>query len=660
VLPRADVLFTPFQLGPHLLINRLVALPVFSGYALPDGRVSDLMIAHYTALARTGAAMVVVANAAVTAEGVVAVNNLRIDRDEFIPGLARLARAIKDNGAVAALQLNHGGRFGKTARPLSPSALDTAHIPFNIGSLREFMNFFPLEQRPGLTRDFMQRVAAWTRSMGAGEKEAVVVAFGAAAARAHAAGFDAVELHGATGYLLTQFLSGFNAKDATGAPLRFEDRIRFPLQVVREVKHLLPAGFPVGYRLLLREWVPGGIDLAEALALAERLEAEGIAYLSPSAATYHSMFLPEVRAITSRSGYLKEDCIALKRRAAVPVIVSGRVLTPVLAEEMLAEGAGDLVGLGRGLRVDPRWLAKALSGQRVTVCRNCSLCLRRVVLDQGFVCSRWPRLEQERVDFEQRLLKRGTGKVLWVIDGPEDMQRMLAPHAAAMVPAGAGVSTTVLFLEPEVLHPGYEREKEVFLDHCRAARSRTGEELDVAASPGPAAADRVVDREIERGGYGTIILARRQGADWRERLLYRHRAKAISLIGIHPRWGRVLVPLDLGLASLFVLRNLQRTLVGSPEVEIDVIHVLQGAEVQARKRWSEMLAVLGWTAPVALRLLPLDGSVAETVLRELEEGDFGTIVMGKRGLSRMKRLFLGSVSAAVLKGSGDRTMVLVD
>jgi 2,4-dienoyl-CoA reductase-like NADH-dependent reductase (Old Yellow Enzyme family) len=160
---------------------------------------------------------------------------------------------------------------------------------FHLASLKEFMEFFPLEQRFGLTRDFMQRAAAWTRSMSAEEKESVCDAFGDAAARAGAAGFDAVELHGATGYLLTQFLSGFSHKDASGTAVGFEDRIRFPLQVVREVKRRLPSGFLVGFRLLLREWVPGGIDLDEALAFAEALASEGVGYLSPSVGTYHSI-----------------------------------------------------------------------------------------------------------------------------------------------------------------------------------------------------------------------------------------------------------------------------------------------------------------------------------------------------------------------------------
>jgi len=657
------VLFTPFAIGPLTLKNRLVALPVFTGYALPDGRVSDLLIGHYASLAESGVAMVVVANAAVSADGVVAVNNLRIDRDDFIPALARLARAIQQRGALAVLQLNHGGRFAKTGQPLSPSALDTTHIPFNIASLKDFMNFFPLEDRFGLTRDFMQRLAAWTQPMLAGEREGIVTAFGDAAARACEAGFDAVELHGATGYLLTQFLSAFTHKDASGTALGFSTRMHYPVRVVQEVKRRLPAGFPLGFRLLLREWVPGGIDLAEALDFAARLEAEGVSYFSPSVGTYQSMFKPEVRAAMSRLAYLRDDALALKKRVHRPVIVSGRVQTPALAEQLLAEGAGDLIGLGRVLRVDPEWVVKVRVGKAVRACRNCYLCLKRVVLDQGFVCVRWSRWRQARTDLEQRLLKRDLYRSLWVAAGIGDLDVLRGPMAAAMIPARPGIRTTVLFLQAADPDPGFDAGASAFIEWSRAMwdqRSVKAGELThtVRRLRGPA--DAEVGAELIQGGYGTVLFARNPSEPWRERFLYRHRAKAVCLLGSHPRWSEVLVALDLGLVSLFVLRNLAHALVPNPVFKFDFIHVLQGTEVEARRRWDEIRRILGWEEQAALRLVPSMGNVAGDILRELRAGGHGTLVMGKRGLSRIKRLFLGSVSAAVLQGLDTQTLILID
>ena len=121
-------IFSPFRLGPYQLKNRLIALPVYTGYAYPDGRVSPQLIGNYTKLAQSGAAMVVVANAAVAPDGATSTYSLRVDRDEYIPGLARLARAIKQNGAIACLQLNHAGRFaaffpGRLERGVFPEVL---------------------------------------------------------------------------------------------------------------------------------------------------------------------------------------------------------------------------------------------------------------------------------------------------------------------------------------------------------------------------------------------------------------------------------------------------------------------------------------------------------------------------------------------------------
>ena len=657
------MLFTSFRLGPYLLKNRLVALPVFSGYAQPDGRAGGLLIGHYAALADSGAAVVVVANAAVAADGRVAANNLRADADEFLPGLERLAAAIKSRGALAVLQLNHGGRFAKTPHPLAPSALDAAHIPFQVVSLKEFMEFFPLEHRFGLTRDFVQRLSAWTRSMSAEEQTAAVTAFGDAAARACTAGFDAVELHGATGYLLTQFLSAFSHKDAAGLPAGFHERTRFPLQVVREVKRRLPPGFPIGFRLLLREWVPGGIDLDEALTFAETLSAEGVGYLSPSAGTYHSMFLPDVRATTAQPGYLRADCRALKERVPVPVIVSGRVLTPALAEQLLEEGAGDLIGLGRGLRADLRWVSKARAGRPVIACRNCSFCLRGVVLDQGFACTRWPKWVREKAVLEQRLLKRDTRKTLWVVAGARDLDVMRGPIAAAAIPARPEADTTVLFLKSAEAGPDFDRRVAEFTTGSLAGRQPRGTadvrwSFKVAALQGPP--EEHIAAEMEQGGFGTVILGRNHLELWRERFLYRQRAKAVVLIGTHPLWTRVLVPLDLGLASLLVLRHLEQSLMNRLDLKLDFLHVVREGDARAHQRWREIHKVLGWRKPLPLRVVPPAGDVAATILHELRSGDFGTLVMGKRGLSRIKQFLLGSVSAAVLKQLTNQTLLLID
>jgi 2,4-dienoyl-CoA reductase (NADPH2) len=361
--------------------------------------------------------------------------------------------------------------------------------------------------------------------------------------------------------------------------------------------------------------------------------------------------------------YLRQDTLALKQRVRTPVIVSGRVLTPALAEELLAEGAGDLIGLGRVLRTDPAWVRKARAGGAVRTCRNCNLCLRRVVLDQGFVCSRWPHLIQSRTDFEQRLLKRDPGRNLWVVAAAVDLDVLQTPAAAAMLPARPAAVTTVLFLRTGDHRPGFEERIPGFIEWLTAkqrrrghAESALGHKIIETEDP----PDEAIGVELQQGGYGSVLLAGNPDEPWRERFLYRHRAKAVSLVGAHPRWPHVLVFLDLSLTSLFVLRNLEQSLMPNPAFQLDFIHVLQGTEEAARRRWNEMQKILGWDTPAELGFVPMTGNAAESILREIQQRDCGTVVLGKRGLSRIKRLFLGSVSAAVLHGLGGRTLVLID
>ena len=162
---KLTALFKPFQLGRHQLKNRIVALPVFVGYALPNGQVSAFLINHYSQLASSGAGLVVVANAAVSLDGMTSKHNLRIDDDEYIGGLTHLREAIHKQGALACLQLNHAGRFAKNDQPMLPSPIVGKDLSFNISSLKDFMEFFPLEQRFNLTQQLLSLVSKWGKPM---------------------------------------------------------------------------------------------------------------------------------------------------------------------------------------------------------------------------------------------------------------------------------------------------------------------------------------------------------------------------------------------------------------------------------------------------------------------------------------------------------------
>ena len=204
---KMEKLFSTARIQGIELKNRLVALPLFTGYALPDARLSPLMLDHYRRLGESGAAVVVIPNVAVSANGITSERGLLLDHDKHIAGLNRLARVIKENGSIACIQLNHAGRYAVTDNPFLPSAMNTGEITTRISTLKNFMKSFPFVKRFGLTAHVAKMTAGWTQQMSDGEIEQIIGLFGDAAVRAYQAGFDMIELHGATGYLITQFLS---------------------------------------------------------------------------------------------------------------------------------------------------------------------------------------------------------------------------------------------------------------------------------------------------------------------------------------------------------------------------------------------------------------------------------------------------------------------
>ncbi len=658
----APLLLAPFRLGPLDLKNRLAAVPVFTGYALPDGTAGPMLAEHYWQLARSGPGLVVVGNAAVSPEGATSPHSLRLDHDRFIPGLARVAEAIRHSGARACLQLNHAGRLALADAPLQPSPLDAEHAAFDVASLKAFMESFPFEQRFGLTARVMGQVARWDRGMDRADLARVREAFAAAAARAAAAGFDAVELHGASGYLLTQFLSGFsNARgDEYGGSAK--NRRRFPLEVLDAVRAALPPGFPIGWRLLLREWTPDGVDLAEALDLARALEARGAAYLSATAGTHNSLYLHEVRKHTSRPGYLRQDAAQLKAAVGIPVIMAGKVLTPDLAEDILQAGQADLVGVGRPLIADPGWLAKFRTGDKVVACKDCYHCLKGLVMGRPLDCVRWPRARRVAVDLEHRLRVRRSQGVLLAAGSAEDLA-VLRESLPQVLPERPDLRATLLFLDPAQGQGAPDALRQWFLDWARAlwaerAPQRWTLEAD-RVRLGERPEETLRDR-MESGGFGSLLLPQAGDEPWRSRLPYLLRRRNLGLLGTHPRRLRLTVAFDLSPASLLVLKFVDLTFLGKPRAEVRVVHVLEGARSEAMERWAEAQEVLGWNHEPGLELLTPRPDAAGALLATLRDSDSGTLVMGKRGLSGLKRWLLGSVSRQVLAELGDRTLYLID
>jgi len=359
--PAYPFLFKPLNVDGLRLKNRITMAPLYLGYAGEGGKISPLLLAHYRRMAASGAAMIVVENASITPSGSGASRVIRCDHSRYIPGLQKLAGAIQEKNAKAALQINHAGRFAHTSEPVAPSAVET----------------------------FGRTPRALTRN----EILSIEKQYAAAAKRVKEAGFDLVELHGGTGYLLAQFASPHTNRREDLYGGSFDNRIRFPLEVLRRVKDAV-GDFPVGYRLLADEWLPGGFDLEEAAALAKALEEDGVAYLSVMGGTYESFFLPDVVAMSKKPGYMVPLARRIKKAVKVPVITAGRISTPTRAEGIVKNKEADLIGLARVLWVDPRWPKMARQGldRSIRKCSpKCNACMEMVMKGKPAVCPRWDK-----------------------------------------------------------------------------------------------------------------------------------------------------------------------------------------------------------------------------------------------------------------------------
>jgi NADPH2 dehydrogenase len=358
-------LFEPFEIGGLKLRNRLTMAPMYLGYAGEGGSVTNALLEHYRLMAQSGVAMVVVENATVDyLRGSGASRSIRADTNENLDGLKHLADTIKQEGALACLQINHAGRFAAVAEAVAPSAVDT----------------------------FGRMPKALTLS----EIATIQDKYVEAAVRVRKAGFDMVELHGGTGYLLAQFVSPRTNKrqDEYGGSLG--NRQKFALEVVSKVKEAV-GDFPVGYRFLADEWLPDGLKLEESTAVAESLANAGVAYLSVMGGTYESFRLPEIVEQSSKPGYMVDLAAAIKREVDVPVITAGLIVTRELAEGIIGKGKADLIGLARVLRTDPEWPQKVMQGRedQILQCDACNACMKILMKGKPAVCVRWP-IEKQR------------------------------------------------------------------------------------------------------------------------------------------------------------------------------------------------------------------------------------------------------------------------
>lgn len=364
-MPSYPRLFQNLAVGRHLLPNRLVIPAIGTNFADSQGKVTPRLTDYYAARSASRPGLMVVEASCVHASGRVIANHLMNADLAALPGLARLARAAKgDHHGLALIQLIHGGRNslpGPSGEVLAPSAL----------------------------RGPTSRITP--RALTLLEIEALVECFAQAAARAVAAGFDGVEIHGAHEYLVHQFLTPYcnQRQDAYGGDLA--GRCRFAREVIQAVRQAMGPGPLLGLRLSGSDHVRGGNTPADTAAIATLLEPAGVDLFSISGGVYETPH-QVVPPLPLPPGTHVEAAVTVRSRVNAPVAAAGRINTAAQAEAALARV--DLVAVARALLADPLWLAKIVAGQedRIRPCIGCNQgCIDRVLAHLPLTCVANPR-----------------------------------------------------------------------------------------------------------------------------------------------------------------------------------------------------------------------------------------------------------------------------
>ncbi len=385
--------------------NRVVMPPMGMGYAHEDGRVSDKVIEYYRARAESGVGMMVVENCIIDPDVLGVGPELQLHSEIHLPGLEELAGVIKGFGALAGLQLNHMGRQTTLGKPVAPSPI-------------------PISER-----------GPAPRVLKPADIQYVIDEFVRAAGWVKQTGFDFVELHGAHGYLMCEFLSPVSNKRDDEFGGDFERRLTFPLRIIQGIRETCGDDFPIQFRLSGSEYVPGGLDVEQTSKIARKLVEAGVASISVSAGNWQTlryimapMFMP--------AGYLAGDAAKIRAAVDVPVIAVGRIHSVQVAEEVLQQGKADLVAVGRGLIADPDWVRKLEDGQQddIRPCISCNACVDLVSRAQEARCTVNAYLGREQDKLEPAPHPR---HILVVGGGPAGME-------AARIAATRGHKVTLV------------------------------------------------------------------------------------------------------------------------------------------------------------------------------------------------------------------------
>ncbi len=384
-------LFEPIRLGTRESRNRIMRLATTTNTG-ENGVATEHTVALYRRIARGGAGIVVTESMRVHPSNAGRDHAMLLYRKEIVPSLTRVAETVRAEGALFIVQLNHGGRqhhASEIPTLWAPSAVACPHsggVPHEVSKA---------------------------------EIADVVKGFATAALHAKQAGCDGVEIHGAQGHLIQEFVSPFSnqRQDEYGGSL--DNRLRFAREIVAAVREKVGNEFIVGYRMGVEEFTPGGITIEESKEAARRLTAmENIDYLSLAQGNFNTIdtHLPD-----SHYPPLTFVDLHAQIKAAVPgmaIVTSSRIRMPEEGEAIIAAGKADIIGLCRALIADPEWPEKAMRGQSEDIvrCICCNRCWSGVVANRRLACSVNPTVGFEtelpaltRTDRPKRVVVIGGG-----------------------------------------------------------------------------------------------------------------------------------------------------------------------------------------------------------------------------------------------------------
>ena len=375
-------IFEPLTIRRMTMKNRIMMTPMGTNYGEQSGEMSFLHINYYEQRARGGTGLIMVENANVDYPlGSNGTTQLRIDHDNYLPRLFKLTETVHKHGACIGIQINHAGASAQSART-QMQPVSASDIPSKAGG--EIPR--PLEKE-----EILQ----------------IVKKYGQAAKRAQAAGFDTVEIHAGHSYLISQFLSPLTNHRTDEFGGSAENRARFARMVLEEVRAQVGPHFPIFVRISADEFLEGGNTLEDTLDYLQYFQEE--ADVIDVSAGLNSSIQYQIDANYLPDGWRSYMAKAVKERYGKPCVTTGNIRNPQVAEDILAKGDADIIGMGRGLIADPDWVNKVEFGDVCDIrkCISCNIgCAgNRIGINRPIRCTVNPAVLHGEVYKKQRVSK---------------------------------------------------------------------------------------------------------------------------------------------------------------------------------------------------------------------------------------------------------------